>query len=695
MKHLIFLLLTISLANAGFSQEKDPVKWNFSYRLTKSDIELKFTATINSKWHMYGTNLPEGGPVSTSFHFDSIPGMTLIGSVKEITLPAKKKDPNFDNMEITVHSKKAVFIQKVRLHNASPITISGFVEYMVCNDQVCLPPKEKDFSFKIYAQNSKQTKSLTEAENTDTSLKVHDSNKMEERVEPVNNQENIKAAGSAAPYDSSSLLKFFLLAFLAGLAGALTPCVYPMIPLTVMFFLKNSEDKKSSMVKGLIFGISIIIIYLVAGLLLGKFVTLIATHWLSNLLFFILFTIFAASFLGMYEIVLPGSLSSKVDKQVDRGGFLGIFFMALALVIVSFSCTLPIVSYVLVEGSANLKLSVIGMTAYSLAFALPFTFFALFPALLKSLPKSGGWLNSVKVILGLFIFLFGFKFIVIIDQSYHFNILNREIILSLWISVLVISGFYLLGKIKLAHDSELQHITVPRVLLSITSFTFAIYLFFILLAGGNIVSLASFLPSNSVRQNALIEKQTYNTNSLCGMPKYSDLFSLPYGMKGYFDYKEGLECAKQQNKPMLIDFKGHSCSNCKMMEAKVFSNPEVLRLLSKNYIIVALYTDDRTKLPADEWIIPEKGGKVVKTIGRTNEILQIKLFHTNALPLYAVVDPEGKQLVQPIGLETDINKFLEFLNKGLNGFDKSKKNLAENNSSQVQLKIKPKIKPKS
>jgi thiol:disulfide interchange protein len=694
MKHFISVTLILLLAYAGFSQEKDPVKWNFSYRLSKPDIELKFTATINSKWHMYGANLPEGGPVPTSFHFDSINGMKLIGSVKEVTLPVKKKDPNFDNMEITVHNKKAVFIQKVRLYNTSAITIKGFVEYMVCNDQVCLPPKEKDFSFKINPQKLKPAKSLTEVENTDTSLKVTDINEKEKRVASVNPKENIKSAGSAAPFNSNSLLKFFLIAFLAGLAGAVTPCVYPMIPLTVMFFLKNSEDRKSSIIKGLIFGISIIIIYLIAGLLLGKFVTIIATHWLSNLLFFILFIVFAASFLGMYEIVLPGSLSSKVDKQADRGGFLGIFFMALALVIVSFSCTLPIVSYVLIEGSANLKLSVIGMTAYSLAFALPFTFFALFPALLKSLPKSGGWLNSVKVILGLFILLFGFKFIVVIDQTYHFNILNREIILSLWITVLVITGFYLLGKIKLAHDSELQHITVPRLLLSITSFTFAVYLFYMMLAGGNIISLASFLPSNSIRQNAVIDTQPSNTNSLCGMPKYSNLFSLPYGMKGYFEYKEGLECAKLQNKPMLIDFKGHSCSNCKMMDAKILSNPEVQMLLSKYFIIVALYTDDRTKLPANEWIISEKGGKPVKTIGKTNEILQIKLFNTNALPLYAIVDPEGKQLVQPIGLETDINKFLDFLNKGFTEF-KKRKNLTEDYPSQVQLKIKPKIKPKS
>jgi thiol:disulfide interchange protein DsbD len=414
------------------------------------------------------------------------------------------------------------------------------------------------------------------------------------------------------------------------------------------------------------------LIYTLIGVLvsltsLGSgFASQLSTHWIPNLLFFLLFLVFSSSFLGMFEIVLPGNIVNRADQQADKGGYLGIVFMALATVLVSFSCTGPIVGALLVEAAGGLAMKpILGMFGFGLAFALPFTFFAIFPSSLKSLPKSGGWLNSVKVVLGLVVLAFSMKFLVNIDQAYHLNIISREIFLAIWIAISLILCFYLLGKIKFAHDSDVKFISVPRLLMVIATFVFTIYLFTGFL-GNNLTSINSLLPPASEKSTiASISQNEDQTQLLCGIPKYSDFLHLPFGLKGYFELDEALACAKQKGKPVFIDFKGHACSNCKKMEAAVFSKPEIQKLLKENFIIVALYADDRTKLVEKDWRKSISNGEVNKTMGMVNESLEVDLFKTNALPLYAIVDSLGKSITTPIGTELDAEKFEAFLRAGI------------------------------
>jgi thiol:disulfide interchange protein len=664
---LIFFIV-IDTTNA---QIENPVNWKFEYQfLNQKTIQLKFTAVIEKKWHMYGAFFPEGGPIPTSFHFDSSKSFNIIGTVKELTPPLIKKDPNFDNMEISLHNNKAIFVQNILLNKTEPLIIKGYIEFMACNDQKCLPPKNIDFAINI--EPSKDFKQAEKsADNSVTESK--DSNAITRIKTSAISNTNLATNQSVNPAKSSenqSLWKLFIKAILAGLGGVFTPCVYPMIPLTVMFFLRGSENRSRAILKGIIFGLSIIIIYLFVGLLLGRIIQLVATNWVANLFFFLLFIAFSLSFLGLFEIVLPGSLATKVDKQADKGGLISIFFMALALVIVSSSCTVPIIGSVLIEGSSNLKQSAVSMLGYSLAFALPFSFFAVFPELLKSLPHSGGWLNAFKVIIGLIILMFSFKYLVIVDQSLHLNLLSREIVLSIWTIILLFAGFYLLGKIKFAHDSEVSHITIPRFLFALCAFSFGIYIFANLIYGGNLENFASFLPSKSERPASVAGSSVQNSNKLCNIPKYSSFLHLPYGLQGYFDYKEGLACAKQQNKPVLLDFKGYACANCKVMEAKVWSDPEVHKLLDENFIIVSLYTDERTKLSESEWIKSNYDGKIKKTLGQFNENLEIEMFGSNAQPLYSIADANGRPVVKSIGTELNIQKYISFLKEGIENFRK-------------------------
>ncbi len=672
IRYAFLYLLFFIFIDTSKAQIENPVKWQFDYQyLDYKTIKLKFTASIENKWHMYGAFFPEGGPIPTSFHYDTSKSFKILGPVIELTPPIKKKDPNFDNMEISLHNGKAVFAQKVILNKPEAIIINGYVEFMVCNDQKCLPPKDIDFSIKILPRkNLKHSVKIEKTSSFKSETLAETKNTKTTDSAIVKNSSNDLSKVSNKSRDNYSLWKLFIKAILAGLGGVFTPCVYPMIPLTVMFFLKGSENRSKAILKGLLFGISIIIIYLLLGLLLGKFIQLIAQHWLSNLFFFLLFLTFTLSFLGLFEIVLPGSLATKVDKQADKGGYFGVFFMALALVIVSTSCTVPLIGYVLVEGSSDLKQSVIGMFGYSLAFALPFSFFAMFPSLLQSLPRSGAWMNAFKVMIGLIILLFSFKYLIIVDQSLHLNLLSREIVLSIWIATSALAGLYLLGKIKFKHDSEITHISVPRFLLALCAFSFAIYLLGNMIFKGNLDNLASFIPPRSEISNNVAGVNSNNSNNLCNTPKYSDFLQLPYNLQGYFDYKEGLACAKKQDKPLLIDFKGYSCANCKVMEAKVWSNPEVQKLLNDNFFIIALYADERTKLPENEWVKSKIDGKLKKTLGQLNQDIEIEMFQTNALPLYAIVNSNGQPLVKPIGTELNIQKYLAFLKEGIENYRK-------------------------
>jgi thiol:disulfide interchange protein DsbD len=672
MKKLLLLLILIYIVPVSiFSLVKNPVKWQYSYKfLNKNIVELKLKASIDKGWHMYGAFFPQGGPIVTTFHFEPSPFYSKIDTIKEVTKPERFKDPNFD-MEVAMHSGKAEFIQKFALKKNGEFTLKGSIEFQACDNQMCLPPKNEEFAINIKPNIVAEQKT----EKTEPSVSLIDSSKIAktDSVKPETKPaaESFKAETDKGFDGSQSLWLLFLKAFLAGLGAILTPCVYPMIPLTVMFFLRGSENKQKAIFKGLYFGISIILIYTILGILFGQFLQSASQHWFTNLVFFALFVAFALSFLGLFEIVLPSSLATKIDQQADKGGYFAIFFMALALVIVSTSCTVPILGWVIIESTSNFASSLTGMLGYSIAFALPFSFLSMFPALLKNLPNSGGWLNAFKVIIGLCLLLFSFKFLVIVDQSLHLNILNREIVISIWATTLILAGFYLLGKIKLPHDSDIQYISVPRFILALIAFSYGVYFLVNVFVGGNLANYASFLPAKSIRPTVSISQEIKSSsNALCGTPQYSDILNMSHGLQGYFDYEEGMACAKQQNKPVLLDFKGHSCANCKIMEAKVWSDEQVLKLLRENFIIIALYCDERAKLPENKWITSKIDGKIKKTLGQLNEDIEINMFKTNALPLYVIVSPDGTPLTKPIGTELNVKKYIDFLNQGIANYKK-------------------------
>ena len=501
---------------------------------------------------------------------------------------------------------------------------------------------------------------------------------------PVDEQ-NLSVS-SMESQSNMSLWLFFFISILAGLAALLTPCVFPMIPMTVTFFMQSSDNRANAITKALIYGVSIIVIYTFIGLILSitlgpGFINWLSTHWLPNILFFILFTIFAASFFGMFEIVLPSWIVNRSDKQADKGGYAGAFFMALTLVLVSFSCTAPLVGGLLVEAATGEVIKpVVGMFGFSLAFAFPFTLLAFFPSWLSKLPKSGGWLNSVKVVLGFIILALGMKFLIIPDQTYHWGILDREIYLAIWIVIFTLMGFYLLGKIKLSHDSDLPHISVQRLALSIVTFAFVLYLIPGMF-GAPLKAISGLLPpeaSHDFDLKAIIRDNAGNNTgistkanlNICEEPKYADFLHLPHGLQGYFDYEQGLACAKKLNKPIFLDFNGHGCANCKDMEANVWTDPKVLKYLREDFVIIALYVDDKKELPEEEWITSTFDGKVKKTIGKKNTDFQISRFKNNSQPYYVLLDNNEKMLTpKPIG-RVGVKEFIEFLEKGKEEFKK-------------------------
>jgi thiol:disulfide interchange protein DsbD len=463
-----------------------------------------------------------------------------------------------------------------------------------------------------------------------------------------------------------------------------------MIPMTVAFFSQGSADRGKAVFKALIFGISILLIYSSLGIIVSLtsagagFANALSTHWLPNTLFFVLFVTFAISFFGAFEILLPNSWVTRADSRVDKGGILAAFFMGLTTVIVSFSCTGPIIGALLVEAaSGDVLRPTIGMVGFGLAFALPFTIFALFPSIMSKIPKSGGWLNSIKVVLGFIMLAFSMKFLMTIDSVYSLRILSRSLFLSVWIVLFSLLGLYLMGKIKFSHDSDLPFIGTFRLFLIITVFSFVVYLIPGLF-GSPLNGLSSFLPSAETSElnlpKMIMENrspsgpslQTAPISQLCSEPKHSELFDMPLGLKGYYDFKQGLACAKEQGKPVLLDFKGHACANCKRMEAKVWSDPEVLRRLRDNFVIISLWVDDRTQLPEDEWVVSAIDGKQKKTIGKICEDLEISKYKTNALPLYVITDHEGNALNNPMPTNLNVEEYKKWLDDGVAMFNKNK-----------------------
>jgi len=659
LKRTISTVAAILLVSfSANSQIYDPVTWDFSYeKKGDNSYELVFNAEIEKGSHIYAMDIPEGGPIPTSFTINTPSGFTLDGKTYEVTKPEEAFDEAF-GFKIKSFSGKAEFRQKITSQSSS-FTVTGIVNFMSCNNTTCSPPKDVEFSIKI--GNQINSSAVVSAEN-----------------------QNITPGTGMG---GKGLLKFFLLSLLAGFAGVLTPCVFPMIPMTVAFFSQGSENRTKSVVKALIFGVSIVLIYSLLGIIVSLtsagagFANALSTHWIPNLLFFALFVLFAISFFGAFEIVLPNKWVSGADSRVDKGGLIAAFFMGLTTVIVSFSCTGPIVGALLVEAaSGDVLRPTIGMLGFGLAFALPFTIFALFPSVMDKMPKSGGWLNSVKVVLGFIMLAFSLKFLMTIDTVYSFNILSRDIYLAIWIVLFSLMGLYLMGKIKFSHDSDLPHIGTFRLFLIIAVFSFVVYLIPGLF-GAPLKGLSALLPSIETSKFNLARilplsspissaaPSSVSASELCSVPKHDEIFNMPLGLTGYFDYNQGLKCAKEQGKPVFLDFKGHACANCKLMEAKVWSDPEVLRRLRDNFVIIGLYVDDRTLLPESDWITSAIDGKIKKTIGKINEDLEISKFKTNALPLYVITDHEGNPLNRPMPTNMNVEEYKKWLDEGLELFN--------------------------
>jgi len=660
-----FTLGTPTVAEGKVSQILEPVQWDIkATKIDANTIELFFNATIDEGYHLYSLIIPENGPLPTVFTFEGSELLNTSGNVIEVILPIEEYDDVFE-MDIKFFEGKASFKQVFKIKSDSDvIPIVGEIAYMVCNEVGCVALYE-DFEVAynvITGSLIKETKAIAE----------------------VTSYDNGEMTGKKA-----SFWGFFLLSFLGGLAAILTPCVFPMIPMTVSFFMKDGEDKAKGKMQAIIYGLSIIAIYVFIGSVLAvvagpDIANWLSTHWLPNILFFVIFVVFAASFFGMFEITLPSWMINKSDQTADKGGFLGPVFMALTLVLVSFSCTGPIVGTILVESAGGQVLKpIIGMLGFSLAFALPFTLFAFFPTLLQGLPKSGGWLNSVKVVLGFLELALGLKFLSIADQTYHWGILDREVYLASWIVIFFLLGMYLLGKIKFAHDSDIPFVSVPRLMLAVIVFTFVAYLI-PGMVGAPLKALSGYLPPQTthdfdlntvIRENVkayAIKSSSGDKKELCETPKYGEFLHLPHGLEGYFDYDQALACAKAQNKPLFIDFTGHGCVNCREMESNVWADPKVLSLLSNNYIVTALYVDDKTTMPEADWYISDYDGKQKKTIGKKYADRQKAMFGVNAQPFYVLLSPDGELLTQPRAYDLDINAFVTFLKTGLENFKNKK-----------------------
>lgn len=653
--YLAIILNGISLSQAQILQT---VSWDFSTeKINDTEINLVFKATIEKDWHLYSQHFEDGGPIRLSVTFNESSNYAKLGGLNEITKAKDEFDEIFD-MNIQYFEGEAILKQKIKVLNDKAFSVSGEMEYQTCREGECVL-FTPDFEFHINEGNKSTVK--------ETSVK-------KEFDKPQQNREK----------KYTSLWTLFLAAFAFGLIALLTPCVFPMIPMTVSFFMHSSENRRKAIFNAIFYGISIIGIYTIIGTLVAitlgaDFANWLSTHWLPNVLFFAIFIIFAFSFFGMFEITMPSWLVNKSVANEDKGGIAGSFFMAFTLVLVSFSCTGPIVGSILVQSAGGEVLEpIIGMLGFSLAFALPFTLFAIFPSWLNNLPKSGGWLNSVKVVLGFIELALGLKFLSIADQTYHWGILDREIYLGIWIVIFTLLGFYLLGKLKFNHDSEVKFISVPRLMFAIISFSFVVYMIPGMF-GAPLKALSGYLPPQTTQDfdiAAIVRDQSGTSfknedHGVCEEPKYGDKLHLPHGLHGYFDFEQGLACAKEQNKPIFIDFTGHGCVNCREMEASVWSDARVQKILREDYIIIALYVDDKQKLPESDWITSSYDGKVKKTLGKKYADFQIARYGVNAQPYYVLMDLDEDNLVEPRAYDLDVDAFLKFLEDGKKVFVKN------------------------
>ena len=705
-KILVFILLMVTVVIqplTSIAQLLDPTQRKFSLANANVQVgettEIIFEITIDKGWYLYSSDFDtELGPIVTSIQLEKNKTYKAVGRLEAIN--PKKKFSDIWGGEYTYFTKKAVFKQKIKILTPNAI-IKGSFSGQACTDDggKCVQVNG-DFEFKNLAPGKEKTieqsKPSIKSTNVDaTSVKPdtlvvaktdtlsNDTVKAMTVVAPVDSASNQKLilkerGGYSAKEEEKGLIYFMLIAFVAGLASLLTPCVFPMIPMTVTFFTNSSNTRKKALIKAFTYGISIILIYTLIGVIAARingpaFANFISTHWIPNVFFTITFMIFALSFLGMFEITLPSSFVNKVDRQADKGGFYGIFFMAFTIVLVSFSCTGPIVGTILVEAAGgHLLKPILGMVAYSAAFAIPFTLFAIFPEWLQSLPKSGGWLNVVKVTLGFIELALALKFLSIADQVEHWGILNRDLYLTLWIIIFFTLGLYLIGKIRLAHDSPVEKINISRLIMAMMSWSFALYLI-PGLWGAPLKSLSGYLPPLSTQEFKIYTNAHAGNKepSTCNTASYSDKLHLPHELNGYFDYQEAIACAKQQNKPLFIDFTGHGCVNCRKMEAKVWSESNVLKHLNNDFVVAALYVDDPTEVAENKWVISSFDQKTKKTIGAINGDIQITKFNNNAQPYYILLDPFTEQLLaQPMAYNEDVNEFTDFLKEGIQNYKK-------------------------
>ena len=677
MKNIRILLTTCLLACLTFftfAQSVTPVKWAYkTVKVNDSVAELQFTANIEPNWHLYAQKPGQGQiELPLVFNFTKSPKYERIGKVAEPT-PQSDYDDIMD-AHSNFYTKQVTFKQRVKVKDDQPFSVQGKLEGQACIEGRCTPIEEK-FSFDL--KDFHPAVAALEEADADTVEAEHYI--IEDRFNPA---EDPFRSEEVPVEEEESLLKYFLLAVLGGLAGLLMPCVFPMIPMTVSYFSKDGNTGKRN---AMLYGFFIILIFVVFGLVLSLIFgadlgNVLSTHWIPNILFAVIFFIFALSLLGYFEITLPSSWVNGSAKRQNAGSVAGIFFMALTLVLVSFSCTLPIAGAVALNAAGGSFLKpVIGMLGFSLGIAVPFTLFALFPNMLKKLPKSGGWMNTLKVVLAFVELAFALKFINVPDQTYHWRILDREVYLSLWIVLFSLLGFYLLGKIKFPHDDDYPvQKSWFRFLLSVGVFSFVVYMIPGLF-GAPLKAISGWLPpmttqdfdiSNIVRTESGAGGGQASTYQWTEDPMYADKLEIPFGIKGYFDYDQALRVAKKEGKPVFLDFTGHGCTNCRNVENAVWIDPEVRRIFAEEVIVCTMYADDKViPLPDNEkGKLTDAHGDPITMLGAKNRYIEQTKYHENSQPCYFVVDPDGNILSGPTYYERDKDKYIEFLRKGIDAY---------------------------
>ena len=680
MKKSIFSILLLLFAVVVQAQIQEPVKFKSELKTSQAgEAEVVFTGTIDKGWHVYSTDLGDGGPISATFNVESISGAELVGKLKPVGKEVAAFDKLFE-MKVRYFENTAQFVQKLKL-TGGEYKVEGFLEYGACNDENCLPPTQVPFKFSGKAEgtavngpaadkaadagNVELEKSSDTAQTaamaviggaeSDTGINVAGDGTTD-LWKPVIDE--LQALGETVSQEDMSWIYIFITGFVGGLLALFTPCVWPIIPMTVSFFLKRSKDKKKGIRDAWTYGASIVVIYVGLGLLVtGIFganaLNSLSTNAVFNIFFFLMLVVFAASFFGAFEITLPSKWSNAVDSKAEKtGGLLSIFLMAFTLSLVSFSCTGPIIGFLLVQVSTtgNMIAPAIGMLGFAIALALPFTLFALFPSWLKSMPKSGGWMNVIKVTLGFLELAFALKFLSVADLAYGWRILDRETFLALWIVLFALLGFYLLGKVKFPHDDDDTKVSVPRFFMALASLAFAVYML-PGLWGAPLKAVSAFAPP--------MQTQDFN------------LYNNEVHAK-FDDYDLGMEYARQHGKPVMLDFTGYGCVNCRKMELAVWTDPKVSDIINNDYVLITLYVDNKTPLSSPVKIMENGSERTLRTVGDKWSYLQRVKFGANAQPFYVLIDNEGKPLNKSYSYDESIPKYIEFLQTGLENYKKEK-----------------------